>query len=91
MVFALLLEAAVQVPAVHVDALHLLAVQRGDDLDRPVRGGVRRADADDDRVVALAPLERRTDGIGQAGPDGSVQGRPRHVRYGTSGCSCIFP
>ena len=62
--FALLLEAAVQVAAVHVDALHLLAVQRGDDLDRPVGRRVRRPDVDDDRVVALAASNAGRTGLG---------------------------
>ena len=67
-VLALLLEAAVQVAAVHVGALHLLAVQLGDDLDGAVRGRMRRADVDDDRVVALAAFEGsgRT-GLGKLG------------------------
>ncbi len=80
---ALLLEAAVQVAAVHVGAQHALAVELRDDLDRPVRRRVRRPDVDDDRVVTQRRLEGRADRIGQRGFHGSR----RHFRYGTSGCS----
>ena len=62
--FALLLEAAVEVAAVHVDALHALAVQGGDDLDGPVRGRMRRPDVDDDFALVVG-AEDRADRIGK--------------------------
>jgi hypothetical protein len=62
---ALLLEAAVQVAAMDVGAQHALAVEFGDDLDRAVRGRMRRADVDDRRVVALGLGEGRADRVGQ--------------------------
>ena len=66
--FALLLEAAVQVAAVHVDALDPLAVERGDDLDRAVRGRMRRADVDDDVAVAFVRSNAGRTGFGSALP-----------------------
>ena len=65
---ALLLEAAMEVAAVHVDARDLLAFERGDHLQRAVRGRVRGADVDDDRVVAGAASKAGRTGLGLSCP-----------------------
>ena len=62
---ALLLEAAMQVAAVHVGANDALAGQLGHDLDRAVRRRVRRPDIDDDRPFDRALGEGGTDRVGK--------------------------
>jgi acetyl esterase/lipase len=62
------------------EQLHLLAVQSGDHLDRPVGGRMRRADVDDDGIIALAAFERRADRVGRFRFHSGIQRLPHHVR-----------
>ena len=80
-VLGFLLEAAVQVAAMHVCVHDLLAVDLRDDLDRAVRGRVRRADVDHHVVRMGRVLERAADGRAVLHRDAA------YFRYGTMGCS----
>ena len=71
---ALLLEAPVQVAAVHIGAHDPLARKFGHDLDRAMRGRVRGADVDDDRAFGRARLEGRPDRVGQCRDRGRAHG-----------------
>ena len=83
----LFLEAAMQVTTMDVGTNHALAREFRDDLNRAVRGRVRRTNVDDYRAFCLTLLESRTDRIRQSC---LFFAHVDFLRYGTNGCSRCF-